>query len=212
MKKSIVNMQGAIDRLPTIKNSSSEKIEVYAKRCWIDFMNPNIIDWWNDASGDTNVARAITRPFYDLVHSCSVPTGLISESAFNSHKKTKDHCFRPQFIYRFMLDNHEQFEDFSVFREWFIMCCSTILVTPNENDRLSSEGTKNHGGEYVIMSPTDKQYIRAKLDLYAFTNERSWNQRSLVPMSNFIDAPQVLLDYEKQYIPELPNSVIDLSA
>ena len=88
MKKSIVNKQGAIDRLPKIKNSSSEKIEVYAKRCWIDFMNPNIIDWWNDASGDTNVARAITRPFYDLVHSCSIPTGLITESAFNSHKKT----------------------------------------------------------------------------------------------------------------------------
>ena len=92
------------------------------------------------------------------------------------------------------------------------MCCSTILVTPKENDRLSSEGTKNHGGKYVIMSPTDEQYIRAKLDLYAFTNERSWNQRSLISMSNLIDAPQVLLDYEKQYIPESPKSVIDLSA
>ena len=46
------------------------------------------------------------------------------------------------------------------------MCCSTILVTPNENDRLSFEGTKNRGGEYVIMSSTDEQYIRAKLDLY----------------------------------------------
>ena len=200
MKKSIVNKQGAIDRLPTIKNSSSEKIEVYAKRCWIDFMNPYIIDWWNDASGDTNVARAITRPFYDLVHSCSIPTGLITESAFNSHKKTKDHCFRPQFVYRFMLDNHEQFEDFSVFREWFVMCCSTILVTPNENDRLSSEGTKNHGGEYVIMSPTDKQYVRANLDLFTYSNERSWAKRSLTPASNVINAPSTLLEYEKVFI------------
>ena len=193
-------MQGAIDRMNTIKASSSKKIEVYAKRCYIDFMNPEIIRWWNDESEDTNVGRAITRPFYDLVHSCSIPTGLITESAFNSHKKTKDHCFRPQFVYRFMLDNHEQFEDFSVFREWFIMCCSTILVTPNENDRLSSEGTKNHGGEYVIMSPTDKQYVRANLDLFTYSNERSWAKRSLTPASNFINAPSTLLEYEKVFI------------
>ena len=200
MSESIITMQGAIDRMNTIKASSSEKIEVYAKRCWIDFMNPEIIRWWNDESEDTNVGRAITRPFYDLVHSCSIPTGLITESAFNSHKKTKDHCFRPQFVYRFMLDKHEQFEDFSVFREWFIMCCSTILVTPNENDRLSSEGTKNHGGEYVIMSPTDKQYVRANLDLFTYSNERSWAKRSLTPASNVINAPSTLLEYEKVFI------------
>ena len=200
MSESIITMQGAIDRMNTIKASSSKKIEVYAKRCYIDLMNPEIIRWWNDESEDTNVGRAITRPFYDLVHSCSIPTGLITESAFNSHKKTKDHCFRPQFVYRFMLDNHEQFEDFSVFREWFIMCCSTILVTPNENDRLSSEGTKNHGGEYVIMSPTDKQYVRANLDLFTYSNERSWAKRSLTPASNFINAPSTLLEYEKVFI------------
>jgi len=200
MSESIITMQGAIDRMNTIKASSSKKIEVYAKRCYIDFMNPEIIRWWNDESEDTNVGRAITRPFYDLVHSCSIPTGLITESAFNSHKKTKDHCFRPQFVYRFMLDNHEQFEDFSVFREWFVMCCSTILVTPNENDRLSSEGTKNHGGEYVIMSPTDKQYVRANLDLFTYSNERSWAKRSLTPASNGINAPSTLLEYEKVFI------------
>lgn len=200
MSESIITMQGAIDRMNTIKASSSKKIEVYAKRCYIDFMNPEIIRWWNDESEDTNVGRAITRPFYDLVHSCSIPTGLITESAFNSHKKTKDHCFRPQFVYRFMLDNHEQFEDFSVFREWFVMCCSTILVTPNENDRLSSEGTKNHGGEYVIMSPTDKQYVRANLDLFTYSNERSWAKRSLTPESNVINAPSKLLEYEKVFI------------
>lgn len=200
MSKSIITMQGAIDRMNKIKASSSKKIEVYAKRCYIDFMNPEIISWWNDESKDTNVGRAITRPFYDLVHSCSIPTGLITESAFKSEKKTKDHCFRPQFVYRFMLDNHEQFEDFSVFREWFVMCCSTILVTPNENDRLSSEGTKNHGGEYVIMSPTDKQYVRANLDLFTHSNERSWAKRSLTPASNVINAPSALLEYEKVFI------------
>ena len=99
-----------------------------------------------------------------------------------------------------MLDNHEQFEDFSVFREWFVMCCSTILVTPNENDRLSSEGTKNHGGEYVIMSPTDKQYVRANLDLFTYGNERSWAKRSLTQVSNVINAPSTLLEYEKVFI------------
>jgi hypothetical protein len=200
MSESIITMQGAIDRMNTIKASSSKKIKVYAKRCYIDFMNPEIIGWWNDESEDTNVGRAITRPFYDLVHSCSIPTGLITKSAFKSDKKTKDHCFRPQFVYRFMLDNHEQFEDFSVFREWFVMCCSTILVTPNENDRLSSEGTKNHGGEYVIMSPTDKQYVRANLDLFTYGNERSWAKRSLTQVSNVINAPSTLLEYEKVFI------------
>jgi hypothetical protein len=138
-------MEHALDRLSEIKPSSAKKIEIYAQRCYHDFMNPAIIDWWQNNRDDKDIVRAITRPFYDLVHACSIPTGLITKTAFEklqSNKKfiaTKDHCFRPQNTYHFMLDNRESFCEFSTFRKWYVMCCSTILVVGKENDRLSLE-------------------------------------------------------------------------
>ena len=134
MKNSIITMEHALDRLTRIKQSSAKKIEIYAQRCYYDFMNTDIIDWWQNNRNDKDIVRAITRPFYDLVHACSVPTGLITKTAFEklqNNKKfiaTKDHCFRPQNVYHYMLDNRESFCEFSTFRKWYVMCCSTILV------------------------------------------------------------------------------------
>ena len=206
MEQSNISMQGALDRLKTIKGSSSRKIEIYSQRCFLDFKNNDVLEWWNSENEDKDVARAITRPFYDLVHSCSIPTGLITESAFASKVKnskvpvTKDHCFRPQFVYRYMLDNYEKFQDYEVFRRWFIMCCSTIYVMGLENDRLSSGGTKNQGGKYEILSPTDQQYVRANLNLYSYSKERQWSERTITIRSNLIDAPESLLNYERKFI------------
>ena len=200
-----ITMQGALDRLSTLKESSAQKIEVYARRCYMDFTNPQVLNWWKTDKQDVNVARSITRPFYDLVHSCSIPTGLITEAAFEAKKNnnvspTKDHCFRPQFVYRYMLDNHEKIRGYNEFRNWFVMCCSTILVTGAENDRLSSEGTKNKSGRYLLLSPTDLQYNFAKLRLYTLSDHRLWKDKIITPHNNIIEAPKDLLLYESQYV------------
>jgi hypothetical protein len=199
-----INMQGALDRFENLKPNSKAKIEVYARRCYMDFMNPEVINAWHEKKDDKNWVRAITRPWYDLVHSCSTPTGLITQGAYDLKLKkgipTKDHCFRPQFVYRYMLDNHEKFEDYEVFRKWFIMCTSTILVTGKENDNLSLGGTNNRGDEYEIVASTDWQYIFAGLDLYEYSNETRWQNKTLTHVQNLIEAPQDLLDYEKQFI------------
>jgi len=207
MKNSIITMEHALDRLTRIKPSSAKKIEIYAQRCYYDFMNTDIIDWWQNNRNDKDIVRAITRPFYDLVHACSIPTGLITKTAFEklqNNKKfiaTKDHCFRPQNVYHYMLDNRESFCEFSTFRKWYVMCCSTILVVGKENDRLSLDGIDNRRGSYIIKVPTDQQYIRAGLDLYSYGLQREWKDRSLTPESNLIVAPQELIEYEKKFFP-----------
>ena len=199
-----INMQGALARFESLKPASKAKIEVYARRCYLDFMNPEVIKMWKEESDNKDVARAITRPWYDLVHSCSTPTGLITQGAYDMKMRkglpTKDHCFRPQFVYRYMLDTRGRFEDYEVFRAWFIMCTSTILVTGKENDNLSLGGTNNRGDEYEIVASTDWQYIFAGLELYEYSNETRWNKKTLTPVSNLIEAPQDLLDYERQFI------------
>ena len=200
-------MEHALDRLSEIKPSSAKKIEIYAQRCYYDFMNTDIIDWWQNNRNDKDIVRAITRPFYDLVHACSIPTGLITKTAFEklqNNKKfiaTKDHCFRPQNVYHYMLDNRESFCEFSTFRKWYVMCCSTILVVGKENDRLSLDGIDNRRGSYIIKVPTDQQYIRAGLDLYSYGVQREWKDRTLELESNLIVAPQELLEYEKKSTP-----------
>jgi len=207
MKNSIITMEHALDRLTRIKQSSAKKIEIYAQRCYYDFMNTDIIDWWQNNRNDKDIVRAITRPFYDLVHACSIPTGLITKTAFEklqNNKKfiaTKDHCFRPQNVYHYMLDNRESFCEFSTFRKWYVMCCSTILVVGKENDRLSLDGIDNRRGSYIIKVPTDQQYIRAGLDLYSYGLQREWKDRTLTPESNLIVAPQELIEYEKKFFP-----------
>jgi len=206
MTESIISMEGALDRMSGIKPSSAKKIETYAQRCYKDFMNPELHKWWEDCRDDKDVVRSISRPFYDLVHACSIPTGLITEKAFNkkvsvtSFLLTKDHPFRPQFVNQYMWDNPEKFYDFSVFRDWFIMCCSTIFVLNKENNQLSFGGTKNDGECYSIMSSTDQQYVRANLDLYLYSSDRLWKNKTLTLASNIIDAPVDLLEYEKRYL------------
>ena len=200
-------MEYALDRLSQIKPSSAKKIEIYAQRCYHDFMNPAIISWWQDNRNDKDIVRSITRPFYDLVHSCYIPTGLITKTAFEKKQKnkkfilTKDHCFRPQNVYHFMLDNHENFCEFSTFRNWFVMCCSTIFVMKNENERLSLEGIDNRRESYIIKVTTDQQYISAGIDLYSYSAEHVWKNKTLKLESNLIVAPQELLEYEKKFVP-----------
>jgi hypothetical protein len=199
-----ISMESALEHFENLRPASKRKIEIYAKRCYLDFMNSETTKAWEENRGDKDWERALTRPWYDLVHSCSTPTGLITQGAYEMKMRkglpTKDHCFRPQFVYRFMLDNHSDFEDFEVFRKWFIMCTSTIFVTGKENDNLSLGGTNNRGDDYEIVASTDQQYIFADLPLYKYSNETRWNKKRLAAVSNLIEAPQALLDYEKKFI------------
>lgn len=209
MQQTTINLEGALDRLKTIKAPSRKKIEIYAKRCYQVTMSDDTLEWWNDEKSDKDVARAITRPFYDLVHSCSVPTGLITKNAFENRLQdrtyipTKDHIFRPQFICRYMLDNSGKFKDFSIFREWMIMCCSTTLVTKEENADLRISGTNNRGEDYVLLSSTDKQYSKIGLELFSHSYHRSWNDRIIVEASNLISPPEELLEYEVPFLDSL---------
>ena len=209
MQETIITLEGAFDRLPKIKAPSRKKIEVYAKRCYQVTMGDETIKWWNEEKDDKDVARAITRPFYDLVHSCSIPTGLITEKAFMNRKNdptyicTKDHIFRPQFICRYILDNHEKFKDFSVFRKWVIMSCSTTLVTKEENADLRVSGTRNKGEDYVLLSSTDQQYRKIGLKLFSHSYHRSWDDRTIVEESNLISPPKELLEYEVPFLDSL---------
>ncbi len=206
MIQSIISMEGALDRLSGLRSSSVKKIETYAKRCYKDFLNTELHKWWENERDDKDVVRSISRPFYDLVHACSIPTGLITEKAFQKKSTTsnfvltKDHAFRPQFVNHYMWDNPEKFYDFSEFRKWFIMCCSTIFVLNEENNHLSSGGTRNDGELYSIMSPTDQQYVLANLNLYVYSDHRNWKNKTITLASNVIDAPIDLLEYEKRYL------------
>ena len=192
-------------RFEKIRGTSQEKILVYAKRCYLDFQNDTIYDYWVNKKHDKNWVRSITRPWYDLIHSCSVPSGLISEDAFNLriNKKTsptKDHCYRPQFVYRFMLDNREEFLNEEYFTSYFIMCCTTILVTGKQNDLLSFKGTDNRHEELKILIPTNNQYSSCGIPLFNLSSDSSWNKKTITPANNIIPTPSALLEYEHQYI------------
>ena len=113
---------------------------------------------------------------------------------------TKDHIFRPQFVCRYMLDNSKKFKKYSIFREWMIMCCSTTLVTKEENANLRICGTNNRGEDYVLLSSTDKQYSKIGLELFSHSYHRSWNDRTIVEASNLISPPEELLEYEVPFL------------
>ena len=203
MTDTTISMDSAIKRYETMKSSSKEKIEVYGEAAWIEVTTPQKIDFWNNAKGTKFGERPATRLFYDLAHSCSIETGLITKSAFLNRrtkggKYTKDHVYRPQFICRFMLDNHEKFQHFDDFFPWWLMCCSTVIVTPKENDELSIEGTDNRKGKFILKSRTDEQYSKMGLDLYSYSKESRWVNKTIEPVSNMIIVPQELQDYEKQ--------------
>ena len=150
---------------------------------------------WVEHRQNKHCVRNTTRPFYDLAHGLSTSTGLITRTAFekcqkgNGYTPTKDHCYRPQTVAQFMLDNREMFQDFAVFLEWFTMLTSTILVDAKENNKLSLNGIDNRGSEYIIKVTTDQQYVKAGLDLFAYSNDRSWKKRTITPASNLIEVP-----------------------
>ena len=94
---------------------------------------------------------------------------LISETAFSNkqvgRKTVHDHYLSPQFVGRMILDHPDQYlTDFGVFRDIFYKSCGTIIVTAEENIRLSHL-TNNDGDDYKVYVPTDQKYQHLGINL-----------------------------------------------
>lgn len=154
--------------------------------------------WYN---GSADIKRSMTRLLYDQVFSTGDPnkTGYISSDALSAKRKglrvTKDHILSPQFVARMVYDNADVWlTDFEKFKSLFYMCCLTILVTPQENTKLSRL-TENKDGEFKIYVPTHKKYEH--LNIVLFHPDKG------VVTDVFKDlVPRELVDYEKNYLVE----------
>jgi len=166
-------------------------------------MKANVHNW-----GKPEFYRPLTRIYYMGVFDCGTPnhTGFISKTAYqnklNRGKVVHDHYLSPQFIGRMILDNPDKYlTDFEVFRDIFWKSCGTIIVTAEENIKLSLL-TENKGKEYRVHVPTDQKYTHLGIDLLSRPSQvRSWIG---APMQNVTENevyfPDDLINYEKNYL------------
>jgi hypothetical protein len=189
-----------------MKLTTQYRIDTY---CLIAFnsMKANL-DLWRSRPNDKDVLRGVTRPYYDLVHSLSIPTGYITIKALQEKQKDsnwilcRDHCYSPQFIGRMIMDHADIYlEDYEKFKKLFYISCSTIDITPEENRALSLL-TSNQKGNFKIYVPTDKKYQHLDIQLVKRNYGRNWHQKPADPVSNYLQTPKELLDYEKQFLTE----------
>jgi hypothetical protein len=180
------------------------RVETY---CRIAFngLKANVDEWFTNRNCKDTV-RAITHSFYNTVHSLSVPSGLISVKAVEKKKQEpewalcKDHCYSPQFIGRMIMDNSDKYlNDYDLYRELFIMACTTIIVTPEENRSLSFL-TSNRDNDFKIYAHTDKKYQHLNIHLLEKTNGSKWYMKDMKPASNYIETPKELIEYETQFL------------
>tara|TARA_B100000287_G_scaffold155679_1_gene146840 strand:+ start:480 stop:1004 length:525 start_codon:yes stop_codon:yes gene_type:complete len=157
-----------------------------------------VLPLWKDASSDT--ARAMTRILYDQVFCCGSPnkTGYISSAAMSAKrerlKTCKDHCLSPQFVARMVYDQPEVWlTDFEEFKKLFFLCCQTIVVTPEENNKLSTL-TSNRDGVFIVKVPTVRKYH--------FLNIKLFHPKKGYVSNPFEDMlPEGLTEYEEQFVP-----------
>lgn len=189
-----------------MRPTTEYRIETY---CLIAYnaMRSNLY-LWKSKPNDKDVLRGVTRPYYDLVHSLSIPSGYITVNALQEKQNDsqwilcKDHCYSPQFIGRMIMDHSEIYlEDYEKFRQLFYKSCTTIDITPEENRKLSLL-TSNQNGNYKILVPTDKKYQHLNIQLVKRNYGRNWYHKPTDPVSNYIETPEELLHYEKQFLIE----------
>ena len=205
-----------------MSGSSTDKINVYARYAY-KCLRANLDDWI-EFRNCPDTQRSITHGFYNSVHSLTIPSGLISRKALDKKLETieegikwepcKDHCYSPQFVSRMILDNADLYlshpwsstdeilPNQQKFIEIFLTCCTTIQVTPEENQELSNLTKNNRGKEYSIKIPTDKKYQHLNIELLKRHEGNGWYNKPTDPVSNYIQTPQELLDYEKQFLTE----------
>lgn len=185
---------------------NTKRLETYCWRSYLDFTNPKVLKMWRTNRKDHDVVRAITRPFYELVHSFSIPSGFITEQALLNKRNDiqtvicKDHCYSPQFVYQMLMDNHEQYaDDYDKYREMFKRLCTTIEVLPDEN-RMLSLLTSNRNGKYTVHVPTDRKYQHLGIQLVKRNRGRGWYKLPIERVSNYIETPAELLEYESHFL------------
>lgn len=186
--------------------TNETRLEVYCYRTFLDFKNLEVLEFWKNNRNNTNSVRSVTRPFYDLVHSLSIPSGFITERALEKKRKNpswnpcKDHCYSPQFIYQMLMDNHEVYlHDYDKYFKIFKIACTTIDILPEQNKSLSLL-TSNRNGKYRVYVPTDKKYQYLDIKLVKRNYGKMWYKFPADPVSNYIYTPKELLEYEKQFI------------
>ena len=156
-----------------------------------------VLPFWKNAN--SHQQRAMTRLLYDQVFCAGEPnkTGYISVAAMSAKRKgnktTKDHCMSPQFVARMVYDNADVWlTDLDKFKTLFLMCCQTIEVTPDENNKLS-QLTENKDGQFVIHVATHLKYDH--LGIVLFHPEKG------AVRDVFEDLiPSELIDYESNYL------------
>lgn len=181
-------------------NSSKKDWKSYCETTFHS-LKANLHNW-----GKPEFIRPITRIYYIGVFDCGTPnqTPYISEQALNSiilgRKTVVDHCLSPQFISRMVLDNPDQYlSDLETFREVFWYSCRTIVVTAEENRKLSAL-TQHRDNKYVVEVPTNLKYNHLDIKLFQREN-KSTNWRYAKPVdTNILEVPQELLEYEKQFL------------
>jgi hypothetical protein len=187
-----------------LQTKQKERIEEYCNYQFVT-MKANVERWFAKRN-DKDRVRSITHGFYNTVHSLSVPSGLISVEAVNKKKQEpewalcKDHCYSPQFIGRMIMDNSDKYlNDYNLYRKLFIMTCTTIIVTPEENRRLSLL-TCNRNNDFKIYAHTDKKYEHLNIQLVEKAEGVKWYMKDMKPSSNYIETPNEILEYEKQFL------------
>jgi len=187
-----------------LTKKQQERIVDYAEVIFTDLRAQK--DNWNRKRNNKHTCRAVTHRNYDGIHTLSTPSGLVSKEAVEKKRKdskfvfTKDHAYRPQFMMQMFMDNPEVFlTDFDVFLEYIILASTTILITPEENNKLKSF-TKNKNGEILIKVPTDKIYQEAGIELFETQSGRGWYKRDLKSADNYLPTPDVYLEYEKKFL------------
>ena len=174
-----------------------QKPKIWRKYCKVAYnaMRANVELW-----GDPDCFRPITRSFYEQVFSSGYNhNGYISKDALNNPKRrTQDHYLSPQFIGRMIMDNAEIYlNDYTLFENLFWIARSTIVVTKEENKRLSML-TDNDGMDYKVYVPTDQKYKHLDIKLY---RKKGTFWKTSVPLdNNIIPAPLDLLNYEKKFL------------
>ena len=179
------------------------RVEEYCQTIF-NSLGANVHNW-----GKPEYTRPLTRLFYVGVFDCGnpYPTGLISENALNNksnnQKTVLDHYLSPQFIGRMILDNQEIYlKNYSKFRELFIKCTQTIIVTQKENFDLSNL-TSNKKDDFSIKIPTNLKYNHLGIKLYKRdTNIKGWDKKDFTILETNLlnDVPVELLDYEKDFL------------
>jgi len=197
-----------------IENKNFEKLTKKQQSRIIDYAEVVFTDLnaqslnWNLKRNNPNNVRAVTHGNYDRIHTCSVPSGLVSGNAIKAKSEDqsfcfcKDHCYRPQFMLMMFMDNSEFFlKDFNLFLEYIILSCTTILITPEENEVLK-KFTQNKNGKIEIKVPVDLTYQEANIQLFERVNGKKWWQKELNTVSNYLKTPKLYIDYEKQFLVE----------